>query len=467
MNKVSPTFISRTLPSIDEMATRFTREMGWTNGLETNQAKNIFNFIYRCAQRCSPHSIVLDVSAGQCRYKPFFSHAQYIAIDNVSGDPTWDYSCLDLVGDAMKLPIKPASIDTCLNFTSLEHYPDPHQVFREFARVLKPGGHLFLYVPFVQVEHQMPSDFFRYTRFGLAYLVRQSGMEIETLSPVNGIFETMLDFMNQAISLIAPLEAQNHLRHILATEIKPIFKAAENAPKVLVEYPLDTPVPQLPVAYCLSAILPGHSKDSVVYGSRMELINAIAACPDCKNDLEWNSSSIYCPRCKTNFIITNGIPNLDAAMTTSRVTKTPYCPTTTEMPEISGIRPADTGIFISLRCRACGKEFESYQTTIAGVPIARHICLHCRTIHEVEPEIFLAALDQYLPGATFQEMIQITEEASRIGETWYRSPTLADLLTYRGVNLGEPMERELLSFITTGLYSHWAASNRRRTGKAL
>ena len=135
--------------------------------------------------------------------------------------------------------------------------------------------------------------------------------------------------------------------------------------------------------------------------------------------------------------------------------------------KISGIRPAVSGIFISLQCRACGKEFESYQTTIAGVPIARHICPGCRTIYEVGPEIFLAALERYMPPASFKEMVQITEEASRIAETWYRSPGLADLLTYQEINLGEPMERELLAFITTGLYSHWAASNGGRRGKTL
>jgi SAM-dependent methyltransferase len=67
-----------------------------------------------------------------------------------------------VAGDAMKLPYPAASFDmvTCLG--ALEHYPDSGQGLKEIARVLKPGGRAFVYVP---------NQFF----LGYIYLVWRSG----------------------------------------------------------------------------------------------------------------------------------------------------------------------------------------------------------------------------------------------------------------------------------------------------
>ena len=297
------------LPLLEEMALAFANRGGWRNFTESNQGKKVFSFLFACAQTCSQNSIVLDVSAGQCRYKPFFRHTQYVAIDSAVGDLNWDYTQLDLIGDAMKMPIKTASIDVCLNFTSLEHYPDPAQAFREFSRVLKPDGNLFLYVPFVQAEHQIPHDFYRYTRYGLEHLCRQNGLEIQFLMPSNGFFETALNFMNQAIGLIESKKVRNQLRQVVNAQIKPVFDVQENANNVSVNFPSEPSVSQLPVVYCLSAVRPGKSVNSVLHKSKRELIQSIAACPVCHNDLEWSSASVYCSHCQDSYVIKNGIPN--------------------------------------------------------------------------------------------------------------------------------------------------------------
>lgn len=296
--------------SRDELAARFASDMGWPGFWEGSQGRSIFEFLCQAAEHCAAETIALDISAGQCRYRPFFQHCQYVALDNTYGDPSWDYSQLDLIGDALQLPIKNASVDICLNFTSLEHYPDPQQAFHEFARVLKPGGRLFLYVPFVQVEHQAPYDFFRYTRYGLAHLCQQSGLTLEQLKPANGIFETALNFLGQAISLIGPAELQNRLREIVATQLEPVFKAAERVEQVVVAYPQPASLPQLPVVYCLSAVRPGQRVTSTSYRSRRELVRALAACPSCKGELEWGASHATCVGCQTQYGMRNGIPEL-------------------------------------------------------------------------------------------------------------------------------------------------------------
>lgn len=453
--------LPRTFPSREVLQDRFA-QMGWANALNFHQGQTIFDLLYGAARKCQSSSIVLDVSAGQCRYKPFFEHAQYIAIDNAAGDASWNYTCLDLLGDALELPIQSASVDVCLNFTSLEHYPDPHQAFREFARVLKPGGQLFLYVPFLQVEHQIPHDYFRYTRYGLAHLVQQSGMELIFLKPSNGIFETALDYLKIAIDAIPHPEAQQLLQQIAETQIKPILLAAENStPDVFVDFPVHSTYPQLPHAYCLAAVRPGRLEASAAYPSRQALLQAVAACPVCKRALQWSPTELLCLQCHTGYSLQRGIPNLTRPQTKPAAFSGLFS-SRMEPPaiQITGMRPVVTGAYISIHCNQCATEFESYQPTTAGIPIGRHFCPACHAIHEVWPETYLEALDRFLPSASFQEMTALTEEASRIAETWYLTPTLAGLLTYQDINLGEPTERELLSYITSGIYSQWAGSDR-------
>lgn len=302
---------TNSLPPIEDMASKFAYEMGWGDFTQSKQGQNIFEFLYSSAQQCAPESIILDVSAGECRYKPFFQHGQYVAIDSMIGDVNWDFTKLDLIGDAMNLPIKTASIDVCLNFTSLEHYPEPGKAFQEFARVLKPGGRLFLYVPFVQPEHQIPYDFFRYTRYGLAHLCNQNGLEIELLKPSNSILETVLDLLKMTIGFISEQEIKDHLKEVVDIEINPIFQALDDLNEGCVDFPDHPLIPQMPMAYCLSAIKPGASDKSNIYNSKPELLQAITACPNChnENDLDWNSSNIHCSQCHTTYSFTKEIPN--------------------------------------------------------------------------------------------------------------------------------------------------------------
>jgi hypothetical protein len=120
-------------------------------------------------------------------------------------------------------------------------------------------------------------------------------------------------------------------------------------------------------------------------------------------------------------------------------------------PKIVDLRPTVVGTYVSLRCSACEHEFESYQPTVAGLPVGEHTCPECSVSCVVSPEDFEVALAGYLPGGSVQHMTELTEEATRIAETWHRPEALANLLTYRGVALGPATERELLASITLGL----------------
>lgn len=121
---------------------------------------------------------------------------------------------------------------------------------------------------------------------------------------------------------------------------------------------------------------------------------------------------------------------------------------------VIGLRPAVTGIFVNLRCPACATIYERYQPTVAGLAFGHHVCPTCQHAVEIRPELFDALLDRMLPPLDEQMVIAISREATMIAQRWYRVPLVARLLSYRGINLGEPTERELLAFIVSGLHAN-------------
>lgn len=80
------------------------------------------------------------------------------------------YDNVDILAIAQNLPFADDSFDIVLSFDVLEHVSDPFQSARELARVLKPGGRLYIDMPFLQAEHGYPHHYFNATRMGLRQL---------------------------------------------------------------------------------------------------------------------------------------------------------------------------------------------------------------------------------------------------------------------------------------------------------
>jgi SAM-dependent methyltransferase len=142
---------------------------------------------------------LLDAGAGEGSYKHHFSAQQYCGLDLGIGDTQWNYAQLDVIGDLCALPFRNATFHGCLNVVTLEHVKDPALVIREIARALAPGGRLLLIVPFEWEEHQQPHDYFRFTRFSLAYLLQQAGLEAVSIRPVGGFFRLLSRRMFSAL----------------------------------------------------------------------------------------------------------------------------------------------------------------------------------------------------------------------------------------------------------------------------
>jgi SAM-dependent methyltransferase len=124
--------------------------------------------------------------ASRAWIKPLVAKADYRVLDPV------DTYHPDIIGDVMKMDLPDANEDVVVCLAVLEHVPRPWDAVSEMRRVLKPGGTLLLYVPFLSPYHAMPGyygDFFRYTEDGLRSLCE--GMEDIQIVPVRGPAETI------------------------------------------------------------------------------------------------------------------------------------------------------------------------------------------------------------------------------------------------------------------------------------
>lgn len=285
--------------SREELERCFAVDVGWGADWRNDMsARTIFEHMLEASRFATSDHVVLDVSAGQMQYKPFYQHAHYVAMDAAIGDMNWDYTRLDIIADAMHLPIRNSSIDTVLNFTSLEHYPNPNQFFFEVSRILKPGGRLFLFAPCVYLEHQQPYDYGRYTRYGLQNMCLQNGLEVVSLKPANSLLHTAVTLLKWARDDVNRIRDQGPVVHQLneiITNLTATFRVYDEALKqvMMADFPNDSPFYQAPLQYCLIAQKPGKLEPVQHSSIRADLLSDILACPHEKKPIRWDGFADY------------------------------------------------------------------------------------------------------------------------------------------------------------------------------
>lgn len=140
-----------------------------------------FNFLIqkinkKIAQSFSYKGRVIDLGCGSAQYKEDILRIadEYIGVDWKSS--LHDQSNVDVFANlSERLPFEDDYTDTVISFQVMEHVPEPSFFLSECYRILRPGGILFITVAFMWHVHEAPHDYFRYTKYGLEYLLKKNG----------------------------------------------------------------------------------------------------------------------------------------------------------------------------------------------------------------------------------------------------------------------------------------------------
>jgi SAM-dependent methyltransferase len=85
----------------------------------------------------------------------------------VSVDKYDTRAVIDRNDDIEDLKFPDASFDAAVCWSVLEHVPHPQAAIAELRRVLKPGGLIWVQLPFLFPYHESPQDYWRVTPDGL------------------------------------------------------------------------------------------------------------------------------------------------------------------------------------------------------------------------------------------------------------------------------------------------------------
>jgi len=127
----------------------------------------------------------LDVGCGEKPYEGMFPNVtKYCGLDHPNS-PARNLKA-DIRADACEMPISSDSYDSVICTEVIEHVPEPGKLLDECRRVLKDNGKLIISSPFIYGSHEIPNDYYRYSKYGLRYLVEKSGFKIEKLCQTTG-----------------------------------------------------------------------------------------------------------------------------------------------------------------------------------------------------------------------------------------------------------------------------------------
>lgn len=131
------------------------------------------SMIYEFLRSSGNEAMFVEVGAG-LRFTP---------AANVVTVEIYDYPSTDVLAAAESLPFKESAFDGALALNVLEHVKDPFLCARELRRVVKPGGKIYVMIPFLAPEHGYPSHYFNATRFGARQLFANCSVETQIVHP--------------------------------------------------------------------------------------------------------------------------------------------------------------------------------------------------------------------------------------------------------------------------------------------
>ncbi len=137
---------------------------------------NVKDFIAWCSETLPTPRIVLEIGSyrveGQedlANLRPLFPESTYIGCDLRKG------AGVDVIADALNLPLPNACCDLVICADTIEHILHPWQAIREIKRVLHPNGFAIITSVMDFPIHDYPHDYWRFTQEIFAEFGRHIG----------------------------------------------------------------------------------------------------------------------------------------------------------------------------------------------------------------------------------------------------------------------------------------------------
>lgn len=149
---------------------------------------------------------IIDCGAGECKYKQYCSHLDYVSQDfcEYKGNEqntglqtgVWDTSKIDIVSDITCIPVENESFDVVLCTEVFEHIPHPELALKEFYRILKKGGKLILTAPFASLTHFAPYHYCTgFNKYWYEYHFKENNFEINKIEANGNYYRFMIQEM--------------------------------------------------------------------------------------------------------------------------------------------------------------------------------------------------------------------------------------------------------------------------------
>lgn len=134
--------------------------------------KRIYDFLAHEFSLIPPSEQVLSIGSGGKINELLYEYQQQQGFNVVTLDID-KKRIPDIQGDICTYDFQGSTYGVVVMGEVLEHLHSPHLAINNIYTILRSDGKLILTVPFLFPIHESPHDYFRYTRYGLEYLLKK------------------------------------------------------------------------------------------------------------------------------------------------------------------------------------------------------------------------------------------------------------------------------------------------------
>ncbi len=164
---------------------------------DQNSSVSVRRALEKTLLRLRDNDVGLNVGAGFTRFGP--------RVFNVDLELSPSVGCR---ARAESLPFANGCFSIVISQETLEHVIDPPAAIREMWRVTKPGGTLYLQLPFVIGYHPGPTDYWRFSKEGIRTLAEKAGFTCEetgiAVGPATGFYRITVEFFALLVGGVCP-----------------------------------------------------------------------------------------------------------------------------------------------------------------------------------------------------------------------------------------------------------------------